>query len=233
MNKRKRLAVRLVDEIPSTNRGRKPEEFSFCSVEAWIQVNTVDPCVALSTRNASASFWLIIHAAIATREISCAWNELDWVWILKHWRNCSVCDGNLQNCPSLPRRAQLPDRRTFVERYFRFPIRGKLSRRIVLYFRRPWGTRCTRRLSRSNRFGQIAIDYQTQKTERGISEFFFFFASRPTADSETFFAVIARRSFDDKNERVIDSRIEISRRNTNRRTNAWNDVHAWIIYKNN
>lgn len=84
--------------------------------------------------------WSIMHATVATREIRRAWNELDWAWILKHWRNCSVCDGNLQNCPSLLRRAQSLDRRTFVERYFWFPIRGKLSRWTVLYFHRSWHT---------------------------------------------------------------------------------------------
>lgn len=115
--------------------------------------------------------------AVATREISRTWNELDWAWILKHWRNYSVCDGNLQNCPSLPRRAQLSDRRTLVERLFSvFHPEGNFHGEVLrISKKRSWHT--LHQLSRSDRFYKITT-YRLSEVEnitRNFRIFFFFF----------------------------------------------------------
>lgn len=136
--------------------------------------------------------------AVATREISRTWNELDWAWILKHWRNYSVCDGNLQNCPSLPRRAQLSDRRTLVERLFSvFHPEGNFHGEVLrISKKRSWHT--LHQLSRSDRFYKITT-YRLSEVENITRNFrIFFFSFFLTNESDTFFA-----------ERVIDSRIEI------------------------
>lgn len=161
--------------------------------------------------------------AVATREISRTWNELDWAWILKHWRNYSVCDGNLQNCPSLPRRAQLSDRRTLVERLFSvFHPEGNFHGEVLrISKKRSWHT--LHQLSRSDRFYKITT-YRLSEVENITRNFriFFFFFFWPMNQIHSLLNALSTQ----------ESKY-IGRDSINQRTNAGNDMNAWIIYKNN